>query len=49
VEVAGKISYDPIVTDAMVVGKPIVEHSPGHKISQEIETVWRRVLAVLNK
>lgn len=49
VEVAGKISFDPIVTEAMVAGKTIVEHSPENKVSQEIKTAWKRVLSVLNK
>lgn len=49
VEVAGKISFDPTVTEAMVAGKTIVEHSPENKVSQEIKTAWKRVLSVLNK
>ena len=49
VEVAGKISFDPIVTEAMVAGKTIVEHSPENEVSQEIKTAWKRVLSVLNK
>jgi MinD superfamily P-loop ATPase len=49
VEVAGKILYDPIVTEAMVAGKTIVEHSPENIVSQEIETTWKRVLSALNK
>lgn len=49
VEVAGKISFDPIVTEAMVAGKTIVEYSPENKVSQEIKTAWKRVLSVLNK
>ena len=49
VEVAGKISFDPIVTEAMVAGKTVVEHSPENMVSQEIETTWKRVLSALNK
>ena len=49
VEVAGKIPFDPIVTEAMVAGKTIVEHSPENIVSQEIETTWKRVLPALNK
>jgi MinD superfamily P-loop ATPase len=49
IDVAGKISFDPTVTEAMVVGKTIVEHSPEKTVSREIETTWRRVLSVLKK
>lgn len=49
VEVAGKIPFDPIVTEAMVAGKTIVEHSPENMVSQEIKTTWKRVLSILNK
>ncbi|MDH5449969.1 MAG: 4Fe-4S binding protein [Candidatus Bathyarchaeota archaeon] len=47
VEVAGKIPFDPIVTEAMVAGKTIVEHSPENMVSREIETTWKRVLSAL--
>jgi len=36
------------VTKAMVVGKSVVEYSPDNIVSQEIEIVWKRVLATLN-
>ena len=49
VEVAGKIPFDPIVTEAMVVGETVVKHSPDSRVSQEIETVWKRVLLALNE
>ena len=49
VKVAGKIPFDPIMTEAMVAGKTIVEHSPENMVSQEIETTWKRVLSALNK
>jgi len=47
VKVAGKIPFDPIMTEAMVAGKTIVEHSPENMVSQEIETTWKKVLSVL--
>jgi MinD superfamily P-loop ATPase len=47
VEVAGKIPFNPIVTDAMVNGKPILEYAPGSDVAQEIKGVWNRVLSVL--
>ncbi|MBE0512003.1 P-loop NTPase [Candidatus Bathyarchaeota archaeon] len=49
VEVAGKIPFDPIMTEAMVAGKTIVEHSPENMVSREIETTWKRVLSALNR
>jgi len=46
-EVAGKIPFDPIVTEAMVAGKTIVEHSPNSRVSQEIEIAWKKVISAL--
>jgi len=48
VEVAGNISFDPLVTKAMVAEKPVVEYSPKSTVSKEIEKVWERVLTSLN-
>ena len=48
-EVAGKIPFDPIVTEAMVAGKTVVEHSPENIVSREIEATWKRVLSALNR
>ncbi|MDD2665736.1 MAG: ATP-binding protein [Methanocellales archaeon] len=42
VNVVGKILYDPIVTKAMVAGKPIVEFSDG-PVSREIKEMWNKV------
>jgi MinD superfamily P-loop ATPase len=47
VEVAGKISFDPIVTEAMVAGKTVVEHSPENIVSHEINATWKRALSAL--
>jgi MinD superfamily P-loop ATPase len=47
-EVAGKISFDTIVTEAMVAGETVVEYSPDSRVSQEIKTAWKRVLVALN-
>jgi len=43
-EVAGKIPFDPIVTEAMVAGKTVVEYSPTNMVSREIESMWKRIL-----
>ena len=48
VKVVGKIHFNSIVTKAMVVGKSVVEYSPDNIVSQEIEIIWKRVLATLN-
>lgn len=42
VNVIGKIPYDPIVTEAMVAGKPVVEFSDG-KVSREIREMWDNI------
>jgi MinD superfamily P-loop ATPase len=44
VEVVGKIPFDPIVTEAMVAGKPIIEYSPESKVSQAIKELWQHTL-----
>lgn len=47
--VVGKIPFDPIVTEAMVNGKTVVQYSPRCTVSMGIETVWERILSVLNE
>jgi len=49
IKVVGKISFNPVVTEAMVAGKTIIEHSPENMVSREIESTWKRVLSALNK
>jgi MinD superfamily P-loop ATPase len=44
VEVVGKIPFDPIVTEAMVAGKTIVEYSPESRVSKAIEELWKQIL-----
>ncbi len=39
IEVVGNIPYDPVVTEAMVAGKPVVEFSEG-EVSNAIKDVW---------
>ena len=39
IEVVGNIPYDPVVTEAMVAGKPVVEFSEG-RVSDAIKNVW---------
>ena len=47
VEVAGRISFDPVVTEAMVSGKPVLEYSPERRVSEEIKEVWMEILRIL--
>jgi MinD superfamily P-loop ATPase len=44
VDVGGEIPFDPLVTEAMVVGKPIAEYSPENIVSKEIKGVFRKIL-----
>ena len=44
VKVVGKIPFDPIVTEAMVAGKPVVEYSPESKVSKAIKALWKQTL-----
>jgi MinD superfamily P-loop ATPase len=46
VEVAAKIPFDNIVTEALVHGQPVVEYSNG-RISREIKNLWQKVAGVL--
>ncbi|MGB2727328.1 MAG: ATP-binding protein [Halobacteriota archaeon] len=42
IEVVGNIPYDPVVTEAMVAGMPVVEFSEG-KVSDAIKDVWEGI------
>jgi len=42
IEVVGNIPYDPVVTEAMVAGKPVVEFSEG-VVSEAIKNVWKGI------
>jgi MinD superfamily P-loop ATPase len=47
IEVVGKIPFNPIVTKAMVEGKPIIEFSSDSKVSQAIQKSWKNTLEYL--
>jgi len=47
VEVAGKIPFNPKVTEAMVKGKTIIEYSVKSDVAIEIRHVWEKISAVL--
>jgi MinD superfamily P-loop ATPase len=44
VKVAGKIPFDPLVTKAMVLGKPIAKYSPESTVSKEIKEIFGKIL-----
>ena len=44
-EVTGKIPFNPIVTEAMVASKTVIEHVPRNLVSQAIEATWKRVIS----
>ncbi|MDG6222252.1 MAG: 4Fe-4S binding protein [Candidatus Bathyarchaeota archaeon] len=43
VDVVGKIPFDSIFTEAMVAGKPVIEHAPDSKVSNAIKKIWRNI------
>jgi MinD superfamily P-loop ATPase len=47
IEVMGKIPFNPLVTKAMVNGKPIVEYAPKSDVAKELENVWKKLLIAL--
>jgi len=42
-EVVGKIPFDPVVTEAMVAGKTVVEYAPKSTISLKMEAIWEKI------
>jgi len=48
IDVVGLIPFDPVVTEAMVAGQPVVEFSPDGKTSKAIEEAWSGVKAHLD-
>jgi MinD superfamily P-loop ATPase len=48
IEVATKISFDNVMTEAIVQGLPVVEYSD-NKVTQQIEELWQIISAKLGK
>jgi len=46
-EVVGTIPFSPEVTQAMVIGKTIVEYSPRSGVSEEIRSMWSKLTEFL--
>jgi MinD superfamily P-loop ATPase len=47
IKVVGKITFNPIITEAMVNGKPIVEYVPESGVAKEIERTWKKIVSAL--
>jgi len=47
IEVVGKIPFNPVVTESMVNGKPIVEYAPESDVARQIESMWEKLLSAL--
>jgi MinD superfamily P-loop ATPase len=43
IPVVGHLPYDSIMYEAVVAGKPIIEHAPSHPISVNLRTIWTTV------
>jgi MinD superfamily P-loop ATPase len=48
IEVAARIPFDNVVTEAMIKGLPVVEFSDG-KVAKEIKTLWQKITENLKK
>jgi MinD-like ATPase involved in chromosome partitioning or flagellar assembly len=46
--VAGRIPYDPAVTEAVVHGVPVTEYRPDTPASQALKDLWQHVAALLD-
>jgi len=44
IDIIGRVSFDPIVTKAMVFETPVVEYSPKSGVSREISEMWKEIL-----
>jgi MinD superfamily P-loop ATPase len=48
VEVVGKIPFNPVVTEAMVNRKTVMEYSPKCDVAKEIEAIWNKLCTELS-
>ena len=47
IKVAGRISFNAVVTEAMIFGKSVLEYSPYNTVSKEIKKAWKNILESL--
>jgi MinD superfamily P-loop ATPase len=43
IEIVGRLPYDTITTEAIVAGRPVVEHAPKQAISQKLNQLWKTI------
>ncbi len=48
IDVAAKIPFDNVVTEALVRGMPVVDYSDG-RVSQEIKKLWQKISSALEE
>jgi MinD superfamily P-loop ATPase len=48
IELAAKIPFDNVVTEAIVAGLPVVEYS-SNEVTQQIKELWQTISAKLGK
>jgi MinD superfamily P-loop ATPase len=48
IEIAGRIPFNPKVTEAMVNGKTITDYSPESDVAKEIEVIWKKLCSALS-
>jgi len=49
IDVVGKIPFNPIVTEAMVNGKTIIEYSPRSAVAKEVESIWEKLSTLISE
>jgi len=49
IELAARIPFDNVMTEAIVQGLPVVEYSDNSKVTQQIKKLWQVIPAKLNK
>jgi MinD superfamily P-loop ATPase len=48
IEIAGKVSFSPKVTEAMVNGQTILEYAPESDVAKEIGAIWKKTCSFLD-
>ena len=47
IDLVGKVPFNPLVTKAMVNGKPIVEYAPESDVAKELKETWTKIYLTL--
>ena len=47
IELVGKVPFNPLVTKAMLNGKPIVEYAPESDVTRELRETWTKICLTL--